>query len=105
MDTVTGHGGHNYPSPQRKTKMSKDSGHLAGRGPGQAAVTHRAHQAVGLPLHAGSKLTHSFAKLMSRRTEASEGEGGSVSAGLNSNVTQVAFKTFFFFLITLLLPS
>lgn len=75
--------------------MSKDSGHLAGRGPGQAAVTHRARQAATLPLQAGSELTHSFARLTSRRTEASEGEGGSISASLNSNMTQVAFKTFF----------
>lgn len=75
--------------------MSKDSGHLAGRGPGQAAVTHRARQAATLPLQAGSELTHSFARLTSRRTEASEGEGSAISASLNSNMTQVAFKTFF----------
>ena len=62
METATGHGGHSYPSPQRKIKMSKDSGHLAGRGPGQAAVTHGPCQAATRPLQAGSMLTHSFAR-------------------------------------------
>ena len=62
MVTATGYGGHNYLSTQRKIQMSKDSGHLACRGPGQAAVTHQACQAAPLPLQAGSILTHSFAR-------------------------------------------
>lgn len=93
MVIATGYGGHNYLSTQRKIQMSKDSGHLARRGPGQAAVTHQASQAAPLPLQAGSILTHSFARWMSE-TEASDSEGGSISGSLNPNMTQVVFKTF-----------
>lgn len=57
MVIAIGYGGHNYLSTQRKIQMSKDSGHLACRGPGQAAVTHQASQAAPLPLQAGSILT------------------------------------------------
>ena len=94
MVTAAGYGGHNYLSTQRKIQMSKDSGHLACRGPGQAAVTHQACQAAPLPLQAGSILTHSFARWMSG-TEASDIGGGSISGSLNPNMTQVVFKTFF----------
>lgn len=70
-----------------------------GAGGSDLSGTPSSHSPPVSRLHAHSQLC----RRKSRRTEASEGEGGSISDSLNLHMTQEAFKTFK--KITLLLPK